>query len=264
VEIADLMTNRNFWQSGCVLAILFLCGLSHQLLAQQGGQAPPPAAPQTQTKSANNSGDGGGQPEPDPKTPKNDRIFYALPNLLTVENASSQPPLTTGQKFKLVAEGTFDPVEFAFIGVETGVNQASNTNPTFGQGFKGYGKRYALAFTDNTVENFMTGAIYPTMLRQDPRYYQLGKGRILHRIAYAGLRVLITRSDSGKTEFNFSEILGAATAAGISNAYHPGPRTLGSNVNVWGTQIGWDAVAYEMKEFWPDLRRYIARHHQKT
>jgi hypothetical protein len=251
------MINRNLWPRGGVLGVLFVCtlGLSPQLRAQQTGQSSPPITPQTPSKPANDSGAAQSQPDPAPKTPKDDRLFFALPNLLTVENASSLPPLTTGQKFKVVAEGTFDPVEFAFLGLESGVNQASNTNPTFGQGLKGYGKRYALAFGDNTVENFMAGALYPSALRQDPRFYQMGKGRFLHRAEYAGLRVLITRSDSGKTEFNFSEILGSGTAAAISNAYHPGPRTFGSSVNVWGTQIGWDAVAYEMKEFWPDIHR---------
>jgi hypothetical protein len=50
-------------------------------------------------------------------------------------------------------------------------------------------------------------------------------------------------------------------AAAISNAYHPGPRTLKSNINIWGTQIAWDAVSYEVKEFWPDLHRYLVRNH---
>jgi hypothetical protein len=233
-------------------------------MAQQANPSTPPATAPSPAKPATDTGSTGLQSGTDPNTPKDDRLFFALPNLLTVEHASSLPPLTTGQKFKLVAEGTFDPVEFAFLGLEAGVNQASNTNPTFGQGLKGYGKRYALAFGDNTIENFMTGAVFPSLLRQDPRFYQLGKGSFLHRAAYAGLRVLITRSDSGKTEFNFSEILGSGTAAAISNAYHPGPRTLGSSVNVWATQIGWDAVSYEMKEFWPDVHRYLTRHHQKT
>jgi hypothetical protein len=163
-----------------------------------------------------------------------------------------------------VAQGTFDPIEFAFLALESGVNQASNANPTFGQGLKGYGKRYALAFGDNTIENFMSAAIFPSVLRQDPRYFQLGKGSFLHRAAYAGLRVLITRSDTGKRQFNYSEIFGAATAAAISDTYHPGPRTFGSSVNVWATQVGWDAVAYEMKEFWPDIHRYIQRSMHKT
>ncbi len=249
-----------------------MLGPCHQLIAQQDAQTPPqstpsqPTTPQTQTpqtqapsKSASDSGSQPSKSTPDSNVPKNDRIFYALPNYLTVENAKSLPPLTAGQKFKLVAEGTFDPLEFAFLALEAGVNQASNTNPTFGQGFEGYGKRYALAFTDNTIENFGTGAIFPSLLHQDPRYYQLGKGTFLHRAGYAGLRIFLTRSDSGKTQFNYSEIFGSALAAGISNAYHPAPRTLDSNISVWWTQIGWDAVGYEMKEFWPDVHRYLRR-----
>ena len=274
------MINRQSWSGGAGRLILFVCmlGISHQLPAQQAGQAPlpassptqpasppaQPAAPPAPTKSANDPATAQSQPTSNPKVPQNDRILWALPNYLTVENATSLPPLTIGQKFKLVGQGTFDPVEFAFLALESGVNQASNTNPTFGQGLKGYGKRYALAFGDNAVENFMTGAVFPSVFRQDPRYYQLGKGSFLHRAEYAGLRVLITRSDAGKTQFNFSEILGSASGAAISNAYHPGPRTLGSNLNVWGTQIGWDAVAFELKEFWPDIHRFLVRHHNKT
>jgi len=37
-----------------------------------------------------------------------DRLFYALPNFLTLENAGQVPPLTAGQKFKVVTRGSFD------------------------------------------------------------------------------------------------------------------------------------------------------------
>jgi hypothetical protein len=183
---------------------------------------------------------------------------------LTVEKTASLPPLTTKQKFKLVAEGTFDPVEIAFIAAESGVYQASNTDPTLGQGFRGYAKRYGLTFADNTVENFMVGAIFVSALRQDPRYFQLGSGSFLHRAGFAALRVLITRSDAGKNQFNFSEILGSGAAAGISNTYHPGPGTMRSTLPIWVEQVGWDAVGFEMKEFWPDIHRYLQRHRRKT
>jgi len=42
----------------------------------------------------------------------NDRLFYALPNFLSLENGGKVPPLTTRQKFGVVARGTFDPVQF--------------------------------------------------------------------------------------------------------------------------------------------------------
>jgi hypothetical protein len=258
---------------GAVLLILFLwtLGAPRQLPAQQAGQVPPPASSQTSSappqtppataqtpnKSANDPSPAPSQPDPDPKVPQNDRILWTLPNYLTVENASSLPPITARQKFWLATEETFDPVEFGFVGLAAGVNQATNANPSLGQGLKGYGKRYALEFGDNTIENYMAEALFPSLFRQDPRYYQLGKGGFFHRFAYSATRIAVTRSDAGKSQFNFSEFIGAATAAGISNAYHPGPRTLGSNVNIWATQLAWDAVGFEMKEFWPDLHRFL-------
>ena len=199
------------------------------------------------------------------KKPQNDRLFWTLPNFLTVQDASTVQPLTVRQKFSLVARTTFDPFELAFIGLQAGIGQANNTNPTYGQGFSGYAKRYGTAFGDTTVGNFMANAVYPSLLRQDPRYYQRGRGRggFLRRFAYAGTRVLVIRSDSGHNQVNFSELLGNATTAGISNAYHPAPRTIGSNIKIWWTQIGWDAVSYELKEFWPDIHQAFQRKSSK-
>jgi len=267
VEITELMINRNPWPRGCALTVLliFALGLSHQLRAQEAGQALPSAAPQTQARPASDPGAVQSQPAPAASSPKDDRIFFALPNLLTVENASSLPPLTTGQKFKTVAEGCFDPVEVVFIGVEAGLGQADDTNPTYGQGLTGYSKRFGTAYTDSIIGNFGTGAIFPTLLRQDPRYYQMGKGNLFRRFGYAALRVVVTRSESsGKHQFNFSEFLGNGMAAGLSNAYHPGPHTLASNANVLGTQVFLDSLGYELKEFWPDLRRLLLRGRHKT
>jgi len=259
--------NRNPWPRGCGLTFVFIMvlGLSHQLPAQETGQAPPTATAQTPAKPAKDPGTVQSQPAPPPSSPKDDRIFFALPNLLTVENASSLPPLTTGQKFKTVAEGCFDPVEVVFIGVEAGLGQADDTNPTYGQGLTGYSKRFGTAYTDSIIGNFGTGAIFPTLLRQDPRYYQMGKGNFFRRFGYAALRVVVTRSESsGMHQFNFSEFLGNGMAAGLSNAYHPGPHTLASNANVLGTQVFLDSLGYELKEFWPDLRRLLLRGRHKT
>jgi len=296
-EIVGLMINRNSWPSGLGVALLIILplGPSHKLLACQTGELPSsgsfetpatlgndaglnqtqaapaqaptpsqaqPAAPQSPAKPANDPAADPIQSATTPKHKENDRIFFALPNYLTVENSASLPPLTTGEKFKTVAEGCFDPVEVVFMGIEAGIGQADNTNPTYGQGFVGYSKRFGTAYADAIVGNFGTGAIFPALLRQDPRYYQLGKGNFLHRFVYAAGRVLVTRSDtSGKTQFNFSELLGNSMAAGVANAYHPGPHTLASNSGVLGTQVLLDALGYELKEFWPDIHRLLLHVH---
>jgi hypothetical protein len=261
METTELMINRNLWLRGCALALLLICtlGLSHPLRAQDVGQSPASATSQSQTIPANDPGAATAQPAPAPKPPKDDRIFWALPNLLTVENASSLPRLTTGQKFKTVAEGCFDPVEVAFMGIQAGIGQADNANPTYHQGLIGYSKRFGTDYADAIIGNFGTGAIFPTLLHQDPRYYQMGTGNFFRRFTHAALRVVITRGDSEKTQFNFSEFLGNGLAASISNAYHPGPHTIASSTGVEGTQILLDAIGYELKEFWPDIHRFLAR-----
>jgi len=197
-------------------------------------------------------------PKPEEKKPENDRLFFVLPNYLTVENAGKIPPLTTGQKFKLVALGTFDPVEYPYVGVLAGIDQAENTDPSYKQGFKGYAKRYGVAFADTTVENFMVGAVFPSMFHADPRYFQSGKGGFWRRAGYSAMRMFITRTDSGKSQFNYSEWAGSAVAAALSVTYHPAAdRNAANAANVWVTQLWGDALSYEIKEFWPDIKRKL-------
>jgi|HubBroStandDraft_4_1064222.scaffolds.fasta_scaffold62124_1 hypothetical protein len=190
-----------------------------------------------------------------------DRIFWTMPNFLTMENADNIPPLTAGQKFKVVGRSLIDPSEFVLIGFVAGLGQASDSNPTFGQGAQGYAKRYGTSYADNAVENFMASAVLPSLLHQDPRYYQLGHGSFVQRAGHALARVVITRTDSGKEQFNYSEVFGAGIAATISTyTYHPeSERSFGNVASVWSTQIGWDVVTYMIKEFWPDLRK---KHHK--
>jgi hypothetical protein len=199
-----------------------------------------------------------------PSDTSNDRLFYTLPNFLTVENAGQVPPLTAKQKFKLEARSQFDPVEIVWYGFLAGISQANNSEPGYGQGAAGYGKRYAAAWGDGAIENFMVGAALPSLLRQDPRFFQLGKGSFWHRTRYAIGRIFIIRTDSGNREFNYSEVFGSAMSAGISTyTYHPhGDRTLGNTASVWGTQVGLDTLTLVVKEFWPDIRRKISRKRQ--
>jgi len=240
-----------------------------------GSQAPTPAKPsagqpaqpadRSQNKDQKQSG-----------TSK-DRIFFALPNFLTVENASQFPPLTAKQKFGVVTRSAFDPVEFVWYGALAGISQAENSEPGFGQGADGYGKRYGAYFADGTIENFFVGAIFPAMLHTDPRYFQNGQGSFLHRSGYAVSRIFVTRTDAKTTQFNYSEIFGSALASAISTySYHPrrtfdrfsslgvpeyyaSDRTLKNTASVWGSQVGYDAITFVIKEFWPDIRRKIKK-----
>ena len=191
----------------------------------------------------------------------NDRIFYTLPNFLTLENADQAPPLSAGEKFKVTARASFDPVTFIWHGLQAGISQANNSEPGYGQGAEGYAKRYAQNFADGTIENFTTQAIFPSLLHQDPRYFQSGHGGVKRRILYAVSRIFMTRTDSGQSQLNYSEFLGSSSAAFISTySYHPkGDRDLSTAASVWASEVGFDTLNNLIKEFWPDIRRKVHR-----
>jgi hypothetical protein len=257
---------------------LFLCFLLSALvnlflLASAAQETPPsnPSAPQpAQTTPAQPAGQS--KDAQDTKTSdtnagtSKDRLFFALPNFLTLENAGQVPPLTAGQKFKVVARGSFDYILIPWYAALSGISQAENSEPGYGQGAEGYGKRFGAAFADGTIENFLTGAILPSVLHQDPRFFQESDGTFLHRTGYAISRIFVTRTDSGHQQFNFSEICGSAAAAAISTySYHPSAdRTLPNTASVWGTQVGYDTLTYVVKEFWPDIRRKLSKKKQPS
>jgi hypothetical protein len=181
--------------------------------------------------------------------------------LLNPGKCHDVPPLTSGQKFKLVARTTLDPVQFPFLAFLAGISQADNGESGYGQGAAEYGKRLGSNFADGTTESFFAQAIFPSLFRQDPRYYQDGKGTFWRRAGYAVSRIALTRTDSGHIGFNISEFAGSGVAAAISNTYHPASdRTLPNTMTTWASMVGWDTVSNVMKEFWPDIRRKV---HQK-
>lgn len=245
--------------------------------AARSDQAPPASSPQTQKNPVPDKGQTTGQPS---SGTSNDRLFFTLPNFLTLENAREVPPLTTKQKYAVVTRGSFDYVQYPWYGFLSGISQAQDSEPGYGQGAAGYAKRFGAAFADGTIENYMTGAVLPSLLRQDPRYFQSGQGSFWRRTGYAMSRNLITRTDAGGEQFNYSEVVGGALSAAISTySYHPkshlfstttpgvlrytsSDRTLPNTAKVWGTQYGYDTLTLVVKEFWPDIRRRI-RHTSK-
>jgi hypothetical protein len=242
------------------MATLFVASPSGAQQAQQQGSGPALSSrSQSQADGSADDKDTAGQGQ---NTVNKDRLFGVLPNYATVENEHQFGPLTVKDKFKLTQDSMLDPVTFPFIGFVALLGQAENTEPSYGQGLIGYAKRYGTSYADSGIGTMMTTSVFPSLLHQDPRYFQLGRGTIVHRTLYSVGRIFITRNDSGSHGFNYSEIVGNAVAAGISNAYHPqDERTLSNTASVWATDIMWDTASNVAKEFWPDIRRKL--HHDR-
>jgi hypothetical protein len=192
--------------------------------------------------------------------PQNKRIFWIVPNHRASPTLDPYVPLTTAEKFKIARDDAFDPGTFALAALYAGGSQLSNANKSFGQGAQGYGKYLGASYADLAIGNFMTEGIYPTLFRQDPRYFARGKGSGWSRFGYACGQIFWTHTDSGGTAFNYSEILGNSTAVAISNAYYVDNRTASNAASRLGIQLGLDMAGNVLKEFWPDINhRFFSR-----
>jgi hypothetical protein len=154
------------------------------------------------------------------KAAEKQRLMGVIPNFYT-SYIYDATPLTWKQKFSLAARGTFDPAAFIGVGFAAGIEQANNSFAGYGQGASGYAKRYAAKFVDGRSSDLLTHALFPSLFRQDPRYYYQGSGRFKSRLAHAVGSAFVTRSDRGRIEPNYSYLLGDVSAAALSNLYYP-------------------------------------------
>jgi len=74
-------------------------------------------------------------------------------------------------------------------------------------------------------------------------------------------QIFWVRTDSGRMQFNFSEVLGNSTTVAISNAYYPDNRTAREAATRLSIQIGVDMAGNILKEFSPELNRLLSRKH---
>jgi Carboxypeptidase regulatory-like domain len=148
------------------------------------------------------------------------RLLGVFPNfnMSYVWNAA---PLTTGLKFRLAARSMVDPVVFLTTAVGAGLDQANDGSPDYGQGAAGFAKRFGAGFGNEVSNRLLSGAIYPSLFHQDPRFFYQGSGSKKSRALYAVTRAFVTRGDNGEEQPNYSRILGVYTSAALNNAYHP-------------------------------------------
>jgi hypothetical protein len=198
-------------------------------------------------------------------TPQDDviskRILGIIPNFRTAAYPKVYQPLSAGEKFKLASQDSFDRSTIALgflFGVES---QIAGSNPAFGDGQAAFARYVAASYGDFVIGDYMTEAIFPTMLHQDPRYFRRGTGSGMSRLGYAMGQIFWTHNDSGTTGFNYSELGGNAAAVAISNAYYPDSRTVSDNLSKLGMQLGVDMTSNILKEFWPDFQRKVHWHH---
>jgi hypothetical protein len=196
------------------------------------------------------------------KEEEKQRVLGVLPNFYVtyIPNAA---PLTPKQKFRLAWKSMVDPVTFGVTGAIAGIQQAQNDFSGYGQGADGYAKRYGAAYADGAISTFIGGAILPSLFKQDPRYFYKGTGSKRSRVLYALANSVICKGDNGHWQTNYSGLIGAVAAGGISNLYYPSTDRSAATVTFENALIGIGATAatnllqeFVIKKLTPNVPAY--------
>jgi hypothetical protein len=179
-------------------------------------------------------------------------------------------------------KSAFDPATIGIVGVQAALSQGENEFPAYGQGVQGYAKRFGASLADEVSSGLWSNYVYPTLLKEDPRYFRSGEGSFGRRVVYSFKQEFVCHTDKGGRSFNFSNVLGAFTSGAISNLYYPGntvirtiPLTANSPAipvyeNDRGVELtlsrtaialGYGTIGGLFDEFWPDIHRKLFHRH---
>ena len=153
------------------------------------------------------------------KAEEQQRVFGIIPNFYVNYDQNAEP-LTAKMKFQLALKVSADPVTAAGILFVASAKQAGNS-PHYGQGWGAYGERVGAITADGFSDIMIGGAILPSLLHQDPRYFYQGTGTTDSRIRHAMLSPFVARYDNGKWGPNYSSMGGVLASSALANLYYP-------------------------------------------
>jgi hypothetical protein len=189
------------------------------------------------------------------KLQEKQRVMGVMATFNTTRNPNALP-LSPAQKFQLFFKSSTDPWPFLLAGAVAGIGQADDSYPEWGQGAQGYAKRFGGAYTDAFIGNFFGNAVLPSILHEDPRYFQKGTGSKIGRVLWAASSTFWCKRDNGKWGPNYSNVGGNLIGAAIARAYYPvSDRTVSDTITDGITVSVEGIVGAEVIEFWPDMVR---------
>jgi len=153
------------------------------------------------------------------KEEEKQRVLGFIPNFYVVYDRDAVP-LTPKLKFRLALKISTDSVTFLGSAFLAGIDQAADT-PDYVQGAKGFGQRLGANYANGVTDIMIGGAILPSILHQDPRYFYQGTGTKKSRALHALSTPFICKGDNGRWQPNYSGLGGYLASGAIANTYYP-------------------------------------------
>lgn len=178
------------------------------------------------------------------------RAFGVLPMFYAVYDPNPVP-LSAKLKFKLALRTAIDPFSIGADVFLAGVKQA-NDSPRYGQGVQGFAQRFGSDYANGFTDIMIGGAVLPSVLHQDPRYFYKGNGSKKSRALHALAGPFIAKGNNGHWQPNFSSVGGYLASGAIANTYYPA-RNRGTAVvfSIALVDTGATMVADVIQEFIP-------------
>lgn len=193
------------------------------------------------------------------KEQEKQRVFGVIPNFYVtyVPNAA---PLAPKQKFELAWKSASDPITIVGVAALAGIDQAADRWGAYGQGAQGYAKRFGATYVNVFGATFIGGAIVPSILRQDPRYFYKGTGSKRSRFLYAIASSVVCKGDNGRWQPNYSNVAGSFGGAGLEELYLPANDRRGAGFVFSSAliRLGETAIAGVLQEF--ILPKFTSKH----
>jgi hypothetical protein len=189
--------------------------------------------------------------------PVSKRLFGVIPNYRADQYTAQYVPIATAGKFAIARSDSFDwPNYFLLAGYALQAQVAAGGFKHSG-GLSAFGRYYSRSVADQIVGAYVTEAILPTLWHEDPRFFRLGSGTVMHRAYYAASRIFVVKHDDGHTGIYLSELLGNMGVTAFGAIYYTNSRTAPASLERYGMALGNDMISNWLTEFWPDIRRKL-------
>ena len=186
------------------------------------------------------------------------------PTWKSLPDAPSAQPPTQGEKFRAFVDEARSPLTFGTAGVNTGIMHLTEVGGLSSGREASLTELYKGALIQKESSAFFSKYLYPTLLKQDPRYHHSSSPRFWGRVMYAASRTVITPNDSGKATLNTSYFLGVLTSVAIATAYRPyWTRSPSATFKTFASTMGSDAGINILHEFEPGIRQIMNGHATK-
>jgi hypothetical protein len=194
------------------------------------------------------------------KEQEHQRVLGFIPNFY-VSYRPDAAPLTTKLKYQLAWKSSTDVVTIGGVAFLAGLQQAGDQYSEFGQGAQGYAKRFGAAYGDAFASTFLSGAVFPSLFKQDPRYFYRGTGGTKKRILYAISNSVWCKGDNGRWQVNYSNVAGVVSGAALVSTYYPSKNQGTDILQNSLIRMGESSLAGVVQEF--VLRRLTKGGHRK-